>query len=207
MGLMLDIPKDGSGPKTIDLTPAVVEFQTQVKSWMLREDSMEVRVRFTRRTDLPSFVFDEGERPKFKRKRKSAGAPSQVTDMSSSDDTAAVAESPRDTSERKRPKSEDGSSFAVTPSVLAASAPGVQPFVPTTPPAPTGKEEIKSSAAGSDASSAIVLDDSAAEPVAPASAAAAKVVTSEPVPETELDVKVDTVSSTKKKPVSVTLLK
>lgn len=50
MGLILDLSSDSSsGPKTINLTPAVSEFVAAVKEWPSRTPTMDIRVKYVRR--------------------------------------------------------------------------------------------------------------------------------------------------------------
>jgi len=65
MGLTLNFTNT-SGPKTVDLTPAVSDFTTAVKEWTVRTPSMEIKVKYLRRSDLPLYVFEGGQRPKRK---------------------------------------------------------------------------------------------------------------------------------------------
>jgi len=65
MGLTLNFTNT-SGPKTVDLTPAVSDFTTAVKEWGVRTPSMEIKVKYLRRSDLPLSVFEGGQRPKRK---------------------------------------------------------------------------------------------------------------------------------------------
>jgi len=69
MGLSLNIQKN-NGPKTIDLTPAVTDFTQVVKDWPAKTATMDVRVRYVKRTELPEFVFPNGEKPKVPKRRR-----------------------------------------------------------------------------------------------------------------------------------------
>lgn len=94
MGLTLNIPKNNTGPKTVDLTPAVSDFIQAVKEWPPRTPSMDIRVRYVRRVDLPDYVFEGGQRPSLRRKA-STGKRKEP-------------EPPADSPDPKKPKSNDG---------------------------------------------------------------------------------------------------
>lgn len=83
MGLTLNLPKtkEGSGPKTIDLTPAVADFTAAVKEWPGKTASMDVRVRYVSRSELPDYVFEDGQRPKPPPKRKRTQASANSSDQ------------------------------------------------------------------------------------------------------------------------------
>jgi len=74
IGLSLNIQKEG--PKTIDLTPAVTDFTQVVKEWPAKTATMDLRVKYVKRTELPEFLFPNGERPK-PAKRKKRDKPSE----------------------------------------------------------------------------------------------------------------------------------
>lgn len=48
MGLSLNFSAS-SGPKTVDLTPAVTDFTSAVKEWPGRSVTMEIKVKYLRR--------------------------------------------------------------------------------------------------------------------------------------------------------------
>jgi len=78
IGLSLNIQKNSKA--TIDLTPPVTDFTGVVKDWPMKTATMDVRVRYVKRTDLPEFVFPEGEKPKpAKRERKKREKPQDDT--------------------------------------------------------------------------------------------------------------------------------
>jgi len=70
LGLLLNLPKDSTGPKTVDLTPAVREFTQAVKEWPPRTTSMDIKIRHLIRSQLPDQVYEGAPRPKVKKKRK-----------------------------------------------------------------------------------------------------------------------------------------
>lgn len=53
MGLTFDVPSDGTGPRNVDLTPAVVEFTSYIREWSTRKElgveNMDVCVRYVRK--------------------------------------------------------------------------------------------------------------------------------------------------------------
>jgi len=84
MGLVLNLPK--TGPKTVDLTPAVSDFTQAVKEWTPRTNTMDLRVKYVSRNELPEFVFEDGQRPKApKRKRAQQNLPNDSAKKLKSD--------------------------------------------------------------------------------------------------------------------------
>lgn len=74
MGLKLNITQTGS--KTIDLSPAVLEFSRLVKEWPTRESTMDIKILYILRKNLPDFVFEEGKKlPTKTKKRKLTDQP------------------------------------------------------------------------------------------------------------------------------------
>eukprot|EP01114_Cavostelium_apophysatum_P005495 TRINITY_DN1654_c0_g1_i1.p1 TRINITY_DN1654_c0_g1~~TRINITY_DN1654_c0_g1_i1.p1 ORF type:complete len:636 (-),score=113.17 TRINITY_DN1654_c0_g1_i1:158-2065(-) len=72
MGLTLNFTNT-AGPKTVDLTPAVTDFSSAVKEWAPKTPSMDIRIRYIPRSELPLFVYTDGQRPKRRRDRQSTG--------------------------------------------------------------------------------------------------------------------------------------
>jgi len=84
MGLVLNLPK--TGPKTVDLTPAISDFTQAVKEWTPRTNTMDLRVKYVSRNELPEFVFEDGQRPKApKRKRAQQNLPNDSAKKLKSD--------------------------------------------------------------------------------------------------------------------------
>jgi poly(A) polymerase len=70
LGLALNIQKNSTGPKTIDLTPAVVDFTQTIKEWSSKLPTMDIKVRYVKRDNLPDYVFENGQRPKLTKKKR-----------------------------------------------------------------------------------------------------------------------------------------
>lgn len=80
MGLVVNLSEQGS--RTIDLTPAVSDFTQAVKEWPPKTPDMDIKISYLLRKRLPDFVFEGGQRPKTKKKRKKEvkTTPKEATD-------------------------------------------------------------------------------------------------------------------------------
>ncbi|KAM9958741.1 hypothetical protein ACTFIW_012330 [Dictyostelium discoideum] len=81
MGLSFNFPNTPGADKSVDLTKAVTEFTGIIKDWLRTQpnpDTMDIKVQYIKKKQLPAFVKDEGpEEPvKTTKKRSSTGEPS-----------------------------------------------------------------------------------------------------------------------------------
>jgi poly(A) polymerase len=83
MGLIFNLPKDkATGPRSVDLTPAVSDFTFAIKEWQGRTQGMDVRVHYLRRNQLPAFVCEDApprQGLETKRRKRDHLAPSSNT--------------------------------------------------------------------------------------------------------------------------------
>ena len=121
MGLTLNVQKNSTGSKTVDLTPAATEFSQSVKEWVDRTPSMDVRIRFIPRAELPDFIFASGEyeRAKPTSKRKAPDASKHEKS-----DSSAVATT------QKRTKAEAPQPNPVNTSLSTPPPPSIPPHPP-----------------------------------------------------------------------------
>jgi len=137
LGLILNLAKNNSGPKTVDLTPAVTDFSSAVKEWPTRTPSMDIRVRYMHRSELPLFVFENGQRPKRRAQEKPSSeseiAKKRRVDLDLSSDTI-TSDSPN------KPAPENSTSTSVTQTEpLSSSTP-----TPTSPPMSSPNQTVPS---------------------------------------------------------------
>ncbi|KAK5578775.1 hypothetical protein RB653_008448 [Dictyostelium firmibasis] len=81
MGLSFNFSNTPGADKSVDLTKAVTEFTGTIKEWLRTQsnpDTMDIKVQYIKKKQLPAFVKDEGpEEPvKTTKKRSSTGEPS-----------------------------------------------------------------------------------------------------------------------------------
>ncbi|KAN0021863.1 hypothetical protein ACTFIU_004008 [Dictyostelium citrinum] len=100
MGLSFNFPNTPGADKSVDLTKAVTEFTSIIKDWLRTQpnpDTMDIKVQYIKKKQLPAFVKDEGpEEPvKTTKKRSSTGEPSATRKKLKSENSDSKLNSPK----------------------------------------------------------------------------------------------------------------
>ncbi|XP_063934190.1 poly(A) polymerase type 3-like [Zophobas morio] len=71
------------GKRRVELTPAVREFMRKVQTWQAHKESMQLKVHHVKRSELPDFIYEDGEKPA--RKKRSAKVEQQPIILENND--------------------------------------------------------------------------------------------------------------------------
>ncbi|KAN0039230.1 hypothetical protein ACTA71_001424 [Dictyostelium dimigraforme] len=130
MGLSFNFPNTPGADKSVDLTKAVTEFTGIIKDWLRTQpnpDTMDIKVQYIKKKQLPAFVKDEGpEEPvKTTKKRSSTGEPSAAKKKLKSENSDNKLNSP------KSPITTNNNNNS-TSTAITATTPTASTIIPTT---------------------------------------------------------------------------